>query len=424
MNEKLLQFIWKFQYFNKQHLQSDEGETLVILNSGTFNLNQGPDFLNASIKINNTTWVGNIELHVKASDWNRHQHSSDPNYKNVILHVVWENDLSIQQSSTLSLKDRIPKVLLERYEQLMQGSLKQACKGFLPALSQISWLSWKERLVAERLERNSKKVLLYLEQSKQHWEEVLWWMLAANFGIKVNSEAFEVMARSISVNILAKHKNQVNQLEALLLGQANLLNGEFEEDYPKLLQREYRFLKKKYDLQSNTVLPHFLRMRPANFPTIRLAQLAMLVNQSSHLFSKIKELKTVKEVKELLNVTANDYWHYHYNFDELTDFKPKHLGSQMADNIIINTIAPVLFAYGMFTKQEQYKEKALHWLQQLSAEQNAITKLWAAAEVANHSAFDSQSLIELTNNYCNYQRCLDCAVGNKVLQTNDVVKTS
>ncbi len=424
MNEKLLQFIWKFQYFNQQHLQTDEGEPLVISNPGTFNLNQGPDFLNASIKIGNTTWVGNIELHVKASDWNRHNHTPDPNYKNVILHVVWENDLSIEQSSTLTLKDRIPKVLLERYMELMQGSLKQACKSFLPALSQIGWLSWKERLVAERLERKSKKVLQLLDQSKQHWEEVLWWMLAANFGIKVNSEAFETMARSITVNILAKHKNQINQLEALLLGQANLLNGDFTDDYPKLLQREYRFLRKKYDLQSNTVLPHFLRMRPANFPTVRLAQLAMLVNQSNHLFSKIKELRSVKEVKELLNVTANDYWHYHYSFDELTDYKPKHLGSQMADNIIINTIAPVLFAYGMFTKQEMYKEKSIHWLQQVSAEQNAITRLWATSEVANHSAFDSQSLIELTNNYCNQQRCLDCAVGNKVLQIKDKLTTN
>jgi len=424
MNERLLQFIWQFQYYNKQQLQTDEGESLLINNPGLFNRNQGPDFLNGAIKIGTTTWVGNIELHVKASDWNRHQHTSDPNYRNVILHVVWENDLSIQQSSTLTLKNRVPKVLLEKYQELMQGSLKQACKGFLPALSQIGWMSWKERLAAERLERKSKKVLELLDQSKQHWEEVLWWMLAANFGIKVNCDAFETMSRSISVNILAKHKNQIHQLEALLLGQANLLNGDYEEEYPKLLQKEFLFLKKKYALQSNTVLPHFLRMRPANFPTVRLAQLAMLVNQSNHLFSKIKELKSVKDVKELLNVTANDYWHYHYNFDEQTDYKPKHLGSQMADNIIINTIAPVLFAYGMFTKQEPYKEKSLHWLQQLSAEQNAITKLWSAAEVSNRSAFDSQSLIELTNNYCNHQRCLDCAVGNKVLQMNDLVKTS
>ena len=417
MNERLLQFIWQFQYYNKHQLTTDEGEVLQIISPGTFNQNQGPDFLNASVKIGSTVWVGNIELHVKASDWNKHRHATDPNYRNVILHVVWENDLTINQSSALSLKERIPKILLDNYEQLMHASLKQACKSFLPALSQLSWLSWKERLVAERLERKSKKVLQLLDESKQHWEEVFWWMLASNFGIKVNTEVFEAMARSVSVTILAKHKNQIHQLEALLLGQANLLNGNYKEDYPKLLQKEYQFLKKKYQLPSHNILPHFLRMRPANFPTVRLAQLAMLVSQSSHLFSKIKEMQSVKELKDLLNVTANDYWHYHYTFDEVTAHQPKHLGSQMVDNLIINTIAPILFSYGIYTKQELFKEKAIHWLQQLSAEQNAITRLWQSAEVANRSAFDSQSLIELTNNYCNHQRCLDCAVGNKILQT-------
>lgn len=416
MNERLLQFIWQFQYFNQHQLFTDEGEPLQILSAGNFNRNQGPDFLNGSVRIGTTTWVGNIELHVKASDWDRHRHTSDPNYRNVILHVVWENDQSIEQASTLSLQERVPGVLLERYQQLMQGTLNQPCRSFLPVLSQLGWLAWKERLLAERMQRKAARVLQMLEQSKQHWEEVLWWMLAANFGVKVNSEAFEAMARTIPVTVLAKHKNQVNQLEALLLGQANLLNGDFIEDYPQMLQKEYLFLKKKYGLRSHQVLPHFLRMRPANFPTLRLAQLAMLVNRSSHLFSSIKELKTVQQLKELLDVTANDYWHYHYRFDEPAEYKEKHLGSQMADNLLINTIAPVLFAYGMFTRQEQYKEKAVHWLQQVAAEQNAITRFWAAAEVANHSAFDSQSLIELSNSYCNQQRCLECAVGNKILQ--------
>lgn len=321
MNERLLQFIWQFQYYNKHQLTTDEGEELQIILPGTYNQNQGPDFLNASVKIGSTVWVGNIELHVKASDWNKHRHTYDPNYRNVILHVVWDNDLSIDQASALSLKERVPKVLLDNYEQLMQASLKQACKGFLPALSQLGWLSWKERLIAERLERKSEKVLQLLQESKQHWEEVFWWMLASNFGIKVNTEAFEATAKSVPVTILAKHKNQIHQLEALLLGQANLLNAEFEEDYPRLLQKEFRFLKTKYQLQPHNILPHFLRMRPANFPTVRLAQLAMLVSQSSHLFSKVKEMQSVKEIKSVLNITANDYWHYHYTF--LTN--PQHL---------------------------------------------------------------------------------------------------
>lgn len=416
MNERLLQFIWQFQYFNKHQLATDEGEPLQVLNAGTFNCNQGPDFLNATIRLGSTTWVGNVELHVNASDWNKHRHTTDPNYRNVILHVVWQNDISISQAATISLKDKIPKVLLQRYEQLMQASFKNVCDPFLPALPAIGWLSWKERLVAERLERKSQRVLGLLHETKQHWEEVLWWMVAANFGIKVNMEAFEATARSISVNVLARHKGQLIQLEALLLGQSNLLNGEFSEDYPLLLQKEFRFLRKKYALRPHSVLPHFLRMRPANFPTVRLAQLAALVNRSSHLFSRIKEMGSAADVKDLLDVTANDYWHYHYRFDDLTDYKPKHLGSQMADNIMINTIVPVLFAYGSFSKQQEAKDKAIHWLQQLAPEHNAITKAWSAAEVANRCAFDSQALIELRNNYCHHQRCLDCAVGNKILQ--------
>lgn len=416
MNERLLQFIWQFQHYNHQQLFTDEGEVLQIINPGSLNYNQGPDFLNASARIGSTTWVGNIELHVRSSDWDRHRHTTDPNYRNVILHVVWENDQLISQASTLSLKERVSKLLLNRYEELMHGKLNQACRSFLPAINQLAWLAWKERLLAERLERKAAKVLKMLDESRQHWEEVLWWTIAGNFGIKVNVDCFEAMARSVPVNLLAKHKHQLIQLEAILLGQANLLNGHFEDDYPQMLQREYQFLKKKYELKPHQVLPHFLRMRPANFPSLRLAQLAALVSRSSHLFSAIKDIRTVKELKELLNVTANDYWHYHYRFDEPTVFKKKHLGSQMIDNIVINSIAPVLFAYGLYTRQEPYKDKAIHWLQQVAAEQNAITRYWASAEVANHSAFDSQALIELSNNYCNHQRCLECAVGNRILQ--------
>ena len=418
MNERLLQFIWQFQYFNKQQLTTDEGETLQVLHPGIFNTNQGPDFLDASIKLASTTWVGHIELHVKASDWNKHRHTSDPNYRNVILHVVWENDHSIEQAETLSLKDRIPKLLLERYEYLMQAAFKHSCSGFLPAISQLAWMAWKERLVAERLERKAQRILRLYDETRQHWEEVFWWVIAGNFGVKVNTEAFEAMARTLPLKIIARHKGQIIQLEALILGQANLLSGEFTGDYPMMLQKEYRFLKKKYALNATSVVPHFLRMRPANFPTLRLAQLASLVNHSSHVFSKIKELRTVKEVRSLLTVTANDYWHYHYTFDELTDYKPKHLGKQMEDNILINTIIPVLFAYGLFTRQDEFKNKAVHWLQQVSPEQNAITKQWVITEIPNRSAFDSQALIELTNNYCHHQRCLDCAVGNKILRSD------
>ena len=253
-------------------------------------------------------------------------------------------------------------------------------------------------------------------QSKNHWEEVFWWLLAANFGIKVNTLLFEEVAKSISINILAKHKQQIHQLEALLMGQANLLNGKMEEEYPLMLQKEYTYLRKKHALTTITIQPNFLRLRPANFPTVRLAQLAMLIQQSSHLFSHIKELNSFKEVETLLSVQANDYWHYHYRFNKTTSFMPKILGTETINNILINTIAPILFAYGTYNNNELYQEKAIRWLIEAKPEVNSLIQGWQDYGLKAKSAFDSQALIELTNNYCYQKRCLECTVGNKILQ--------
>ncbi len=423
MNEKLLQFIWQFQYFNKSNLQTVEGEAISLLHPGTLNVNQGPDFLNSKVIIGDKIWAGNIELHVYTSDWDKHNHSADQNYFSVILHVVWENDKPVAKGNNinfpvLELKNYVSKILLERYAKLMDEKAKTLlpCYSFLPALNSIKWIAWKERLAIERLQRKSKEILEDLAKANNHWEEVFWWKLAANFGIKVNAGIFQNIAQSISVNILAKHKNQIHQLESLLLGQAGLLNSDFEEEYPKMLKKEYLFYQKKYNLVQVPVKPFFLRMRPANFPTIRLAQLAMLIHLSVHLFSTIKEKQTVKEVRDLLNITANDYWHYHYMFDQHTEYHPKKLGMQMVENIMINTIVPILFAYGLFTKNEDIKEKALRWLYETGAEKNTITKEWVAAGIPNKNALESQALIELKNNYCNQMKCLECAVGNVVMR--------
>ncbi len=421
MTEKLLHFIWQFQYYNKAELHTTNEEVLQILKPGHYNTHQGPDFLNGSIKVDNITLVGNIELHLNSSDWFKHQHTTDKNYANIILHVVWNNDKPVtiagKQVPTLELKTRVAKTMLQRYEWLMNEQTTIACTKFLPVLSEIGWMAWKERLTIERLEQKSKYVLELFEQSKHHWEEVFWWMIARNFGSTVNTECFEAIAKSISINILAKHKNQIHQIEALLLGQANLLNESFEETYPQMLQKEYAFLQKKYQLEHCSATPLFLRMRPANFPSVRLAQLAMLVHHSSHLFSKINEIDLVTDVKQLFNVTANDYWHYHYQLDVLLqDKKPKVLGNQMVQNIIINTIIPVLFAYGIYHNEQLYKDKAIQWLQQLPAEKNTITERWKQLGISHQNAFDSQSLLQLTKLYCNKHECLKCAVGNKLLR--------
>jgi hypothetical protein len=263
----------------------------------------------------------------------------------------------------------------------------------------------------------AQKVLSFYEESKHHWEEVLWWMIASNFGMKVNSALFEQTARTISINILAKHKNQINQLEAILFGQANLLEGEFTDAYPKLLQREYKFLSKKYGLLKINKSPFFLRMRPANFPTIRMAQLAMLIHRSNHLFSSIIVKSDLKEIEALFDITGNDYWHYHFTFYDTTAYKPKHLGAQMVNNVLINAVIPVLFAYGVQLNDQSSKDKAVRWLSEIPPEANSITRIWKTQHINNSNAMDSQALIHLTNNYCSQKLCLECAVGNKLLKT-------
>lgn len=416
MTERLLQFIWQFQYFDKADLATTENESIRVSFAGQYNTNQGPDFSDANIRIGKTTWAGTVELHIKTSDWKKHNHQNDKNYNNVILHVVWEDDGMKSGIPVLELKGRVSKILLQRYEELMSNSSFIPCDGSIHSVRQITWKSWKDRLLVERLLRKSKIADTCLQQNNYHWEETFWWLLARNFGMKINADAFEAIARSIPINILAKHKSQTHQLEALLLGQAGLLEAKFTDDYPKLLQREYKFLKEKYKLKPIHQPVHFLRMRPGNFPTIRLAQLAMLITESAHLFSKIKETAAVKDVVKWFDVTANDYWHYHYRFDEESGFKKKKLGAAMLDNIIINTVAPVLFAYGNYYDENKYKENVLKWLEETAAETNSITKGFQSLGIENKNAFDSQALIELKNEYCDKRRCLECGVGSKILR--------
>jgi Protein of unknown function (DUF2851) len=418
MTERLLQYIWQFQHFNSKELQLSTGESLQIIHPGQLNAHQGPDFLEASIKIDITKWIGNIELHVQTSDWFRHAHHHDKNYKNIILHVVWINDLENNMGNLplLALADKVPKMLLNRYEEWMMNMEFVPCGTQLSTVSSIVWEGWKERLLIERLQRKTGIVESYLNQCNHHWEEAFWWLLAKNFGIKVNAEAFESVAKSLPVTVLVRHKNQINQLEALLLGQAGLLETKFVEDYPQMLQKEYLFYKSKYKLQSIREPIHFLRMRPENFPTIRLAQLAMLIHDSSHLFSKVIEMNAAADVKALLAVTANDYWHYHYMLDEPSPFKPKKLGEQMANNIIINTIVPVVFAFGFLHKKDSYQEKAFNWLEAIRAENNSVVDRFTKAGLTSLSALDTQAVLELKTSYCDKRRCLDCAVGSYLLR--------
>lgn len=422
--EKLFQFIFQFGYYNQLNLTTTSGEPVKIISVGKRNNNQGPDFNNASVKIGNTQLFGSIELHLNTSDWEKHFHQTDANYNNVILHVVYHHDKELNHHiPVLELNARISDILLNRYSHFMLNKSFIPCDGLVANVENLTWISWKERLLVERLADRSQRILSLLEEAQGSWEACFWWLLAKNFGLKVNTEAFEQMARSISPAILAKHKSSMHQVEALLFGQANLLSEDFEDPYPQLLQREYTFLQKKWALKPITMPLQFLRMRPGNFPTVRLAQLAVLIYQSSHLFSKILEVTNVSDLRKMFDVTANDFWHYHYTFKKSSAFKEKKLGGQMIDNIIINTIIPVLFAYGSFHKNNTFKEKAMTWLEKMEPEKNKVVSDFQRLGVACKSAFDSQALLQLYKNYCQSKKCLQCAVGNQLLKPRTQVSS-
>ena len=421
MKEDLLQYIWKFQLFNKNELECTNGDQINILQSGNHNVNQGPDFLQGKIKIKQTIWVGNIEIHINSSHWNQHDHSSDPNYQNVILHVVWNHDVEIKDIygnnlPTIELQSRVSNLLLSKYRQLMQNPIFIPCEDQVASVNDLIIENWTQRLAAERLIAKADRVLDMHKATGLHWEECFWHLIAANFGLKVNSDFFLKIAQSIPLSTFAKHRHNIIQIEALLLGQAGLLNESFSDKYACMLQKEYTFYQKKYGLTKVTGQLSFLRMRPANFPTVRLAQLAMLLIKSEHLLSIILESKLVDEVKLLLQVCANDYWHYHYMLDDESGYKVKELGSQMIDNIVINTIIPALFAYGLYHNEERYKEKALSWLQQIAPEINTITKGFKKIFFKNKNALDSQAYLHLKKEYCDVKRCLECAIGNSILK--------
>jgi hypothetical protein len=418
MTERLLQYLWQFQYYNKQSSILDNGDTFQVIHPGRFNTNQGPDFLEARIKIEDTLWVGHVELHVKTSDWFRHAHQFDRNYDNVVLHVVWEHDLPERDTRipVFSMQSRVPVLLLEQYRYWMDSAGFIACGNQIRYVKPIIWSAFRDRLLTERMQRKSAMVFSFLLQTHQHWEETFWWLLARNFGAALNFEPFEAMAKTLPVTILARYKNQLPVLEALLFGQCGLLEGEFEEEYPSGLQREYLHLKNKYELQPIRQSVHFLRTRPVNFPTIRLAQLARLLYQSSHLFAFIKETERLSEIREWLSVTASEFWDEHYTFLKSSVRRPKKLGNQMIDTLIINTVVPVLFAYGLLHNEEQYKNRALNWLDEMEPEMNAITHSYTELGIVNKSAFDSQALLELKGHYCDAKRCLDCAMGNALLK--------
>jgi hypothetical protein len=420
VNEALFQFIWQYSLYNVIGLHTTDGEPLTVMHCGRLNRDAGPDFLEAKIKVGETILVGNVELHIKSSDWLRHGHQHDAAYQHLILHVVNEDDVAGVAGNTpvLVLKDHIPADVIARYAGLMKTLGKLPCAGQHLQVRDITKEGWLSRLLAERWEQKLADWNVLLENSAEDWRNLLYWRMAANFGFKTNATPFLMLAQSLPLNIPTKHKDNLMQIEALFFGQAGMLNDDFVDDYPRELQREYDYLKKKYKLKPiATHLWKFLRMRPANFPTIRIAQFAALVHKSLHLFSQIIEIHSVKEIEPLLDVTASVYWETHFQFDVPQDRAvKKSLGKTSLHNIIINTVAPIQFLYA--ARQDTYKlqERALQLLEAVPAEENNITRLWADNGWIAANAAQSQALIQLYNNYCSPRRCLECTVGLNIIK--------
>lgn len=417
MQERLLQFIWQEKYFNPSDLWTETGERLIIQDAGTYNTNQGPDFTNARITLDGTGWAGNIELHVKSSNWYQHRHENDPNYRNIILHVVWQDDAPELSRTlpTLVLQNRVPSIMLNLYAELMQQDTTIACQHLLEQVPVTRWIHWKKDLLFQRLHRKANMVLGLLKEARNHWEECTWWWVARHFGGPVNAGLFEQVARSISIKHIARHRNQVIRLEALLLGQSNLLAASNSDPYVQLLQREYQYLFEKCSLSKIHGQAQKLRMRPAAFPEVRLAQLAMLMHRSGQLHQKLVEITSLREIELLLDVTANDFWHYHYTLQEATPFQPKHIGQHLGQQLIINAFVPLVYAAGVRQQQSWLQQRAISWLEQIPAEQNSLLRGWQRAGVSMVDAAESQALTELKKCYCSAKRCLDCEVGKFLL---------
>ncbi|MCC6690076.1 MAG: DUF2851 family protein, partial [Bacteroidia bacterium] len=375
------------------------------------------------LKIGKTLWAGNVEVHLRSSDWKRHNHQLDKAYDNIILHVVYRDDEKLfrrngEQIPTLQLEGKFDDSLFKKYLKFKAGKDWVPCASQLKSVADFTINSWLHRVLAERLECKTEVFFQSLEKNKNNWEETFYQQVARSFGFKINSIPFELLAKSIPNAVLAKHKNSLFQIEALLFGQAGLLNKQFKDTYPQYLQTEYEFLRKKYKLQPiDSHLWKFMRLRPSNFPSIRIAQFADLIHKSVHLFSKIIETSNPDNLKKLFDLKASDYWETHYTFDNKSSKKIKSLGSEGVHSIIINTIVPFLFVYGKNKGETKYTEQALMLLESIPPEKNATIANWKKFGIKSVSAYQTQALLQLKNEYCTHKRCLQCAIGVKLIQS-------
>jgi len=419
MKESILHYVWQNKLFFSTQLKTTDGECVEIIDVGRSNADAGPDFFNAKIRIGETLWAGNVEIHNQSSDWVKHNHQLDKAYDSIILHVVLQANNEVYRidgSPIPQLELKFPKQIEENYEQLLCQQKWIPCSDKIGVVPAIFIQSWKTALLTERLEQKMNSIERLLTGSNQHWEEAFYVTLARNFGFGTNSQAFESLAKSLPVSILGKHKDQLFQLEALLFGQAGLLKLDEYDEYSSQLKKEYDFLRAKYELNPlDGSQWKLLRLRPDNFPHVRIAQFAALIHSSSKLFSKIVENPDLDYLRELFVCKTSTYWETSYLFGNESPRQIKKLGDQSVSGILINTVVPFLFCYANQKKDDELKDKALHILEQIPAERNSIILGWKDLGLKVQNAFDSQSLLQLKKQYCDEKKCLRCRIGHKVL---------
>jgi hypothetical protein len=420
MKEDFLHFLWEYGLFDRSQLTTATGENIEILAPGQHNTDAGPDFFNAKIKIGGTLWAGNVEIHTRASDWQRHAHSDDKAYNNVILHVVKENDKPVARADGQLLPAFVMHYnpqMEARYAALQQSSEWVACSKEAAEVDLFRIKHFLGRLLIERLERKAQQLYDVLNATHNNWHEAFYQLLFRAFGFGVNAVPFELLAKATPLAAIGKQRHSLLQVEALLFGQAGMLAGEAKDDYQQALQKEYAFLQTKYSLQPiEAHLWKFLRLRPSNFPTVRVAQLAMLLHSAADLIDKILAFHTADDLYNLFDVQASAYWDTHFMFGKISRKMPKTFGAASIQRMVINLIVPFLFAYGRRQADEALCEKAVDLLSVLPPEKNHITNAWERTGVKPDNAFYAQALMQLKTDYCNNKKCLKCGIGIALLK--------
>jgi hypothetical protein len=424
MKEEFLHYVWNFQKFHGR-LATSTGEHLEIIHPGVKNLNSGPDFFNAQIVLQDQHWAGNVEIHIKSSDWYAHHHEKDNAYDNVILHVVWEHDTAIFRKDntiipTLELNNLVNPSLISSYENLMVSKQKWInCENEISQVDPIVIKNWFDRLYFERLQHKTTQLETILNKTNNDWEALLFVTLAKYFGLKTNGESFLFMAQSVDFSIVKKCAQEQETLEALLLGQAGLLDEEIEDGYYKNSKKIYAYLCSKYKLQEKSkIKPLFFRLRPPNFPTIRISQLAQLYSKNKNLFSQIIEAKELPQFYKIFNVTASSYWDTHYNFQITSSKRKKKLTNKFINLLLINAIIPIKFSYAVH-KGEDNSDEIASLISNISKEENTIITKFNKLKPIIKTALDSQAVLQLKNHYCDVHKCLQCAIGNHILKTSN-----